>query len=620
MNKKKKSIVSPQSKAKKGGNNSERRKILLVCLTIFIASFVLYGNTLNYDYALDDDIYTKKNVHIQKGFSAIKDIFNKGSLHGFSGANDAQYRPVALLNFMAETSFFGLNPHVSHFFNVLFYALTCIVLFLFLRRILNKYPLAVPVAAALLFSFHPIHTEVVANIKSRDEILSFLFGITSFYFLARYIQNAKKNYYWLSVLVFFIAIMSKETSLMFVFIIVLNLYFFSEFSVKKIAQLSIPYFGAIAVYMLIRINVLSSVTFTEKMVVVNNSLMAAKNASEMYATNFVMLGKYIWMLIWPYPLSYDYSYQQIPIVNWTSIAAIVSAVVYLLLCAYAIWKFKRKDIYAYSILFFMLTLFLASNLIIKIGATFGERFLFAPSLAFCMVLPIAIFSIIKVNPAKYIYAGTIILLFVYSSIVIPRNGVWKNNFELFKSGAITSPNSVRTNLSLASEYRAKAETAQEPVIRRQFFDSSIKYFNKGAIIYDKDPEIFYNLGVTYYEMGDKENALKAYVKAIEKKPDYILALNNLGVIYFEKQDYANALKIFTSSLKYDSNNADAYANTGAVYHNKGNYDLAIINYEKAITRNPKLIYVYDNLIKLYSNLGKTERVNYYANLRNNNLN
>jgi tetratricopeptide (TPR) repeat protein len=268
----------------------------------------------------------------------------------------------------------------------------------------------------------------------------------------------------------------------------------------------------------------------------------------------------------------------------------------------------------------MLTLFLASNLIIKIGATFGERFLFAPSLAFCMVLPIAIFSIIKVNPAKYIYAGTIILLFVYSSIVIPRNGVWKNNFELFKSGAITSPNSVRTNLSLASEYRAKAETAQEPVIRRQFFDSSIKYFNKGAIIYDKDPEIFYNLGVTYYEMGDKENALKAYVKAIEKKPDYILALNNLGVIYFEKQDYANALKIFTSSLKYDSNNADAYANTGAVYHNKGNYDLAIINYEKAITRNPKLIYVYDNLIKLYSNLGKTERVNYYANLRNNNLN
>jgi tetratricopeptide (TPR) repeat protein len=620
VTKKKKHAIAPQTKISEGFNRTKKRQVILICLAILIASFVLYGNTLKHDYALDDDIYTRKNVHVQKGFSALKDIFNKGSLHGFSGANDAQYRPVALLNFMAETSFFGLNPHVSHFFNVLFYALTCIVLFLFLRKILNKYPLAVSAAAALLFTFHPIHTEVVANIKSRDEILSFLFGITSFYFLAKYIENEKKNYYWLSVLVFFIAIMSKETSLMFVFIIVLNLYFFSEFTFKKIIKLSIPYFGAIAVYMLIRSSVLSSVTFTEKMIVVNNSLMAAKNAAEMYATNFVMMGKYIWMLIWPYPLSYDYSYQQIPIVNWTSMAAIASAIVYLLLGGYVIWKFKRKDIYAYSILFFMLTLFLASNLVIKIGATFGERFLFAPSLAFCMVLPIVLFRIIKLNPTKYIYAGTFILLFVYSTIVIPRNRVWKNNFELFKSGAVTSPNSVRTNLSLASEYRVKAEVSQEPVIRKQFFDSSIKYFQKGAIIYDKDPEIFYNLGVTYYEMGDKENAIKEYLKAIEKKPDYILALNNLGVIYFERQEYENALKCFSSSLKYDKNNADAYASTGAVYHNKGNYDIALKNYEKAISINPKLIYVYDNLIKIYNTLGNNDRANYYTNLKTSNLN
>lgn len=620
MTKKKKHAVAPQTKILQGPERVSRRQVLLICLAIFIASFVLYGNTLKHDYALDDDIYTRKNIHVQKGFSALKDIFNKGSLHGFSGANDAQYRPVALLNFMAEISFFGLNPHVSHFFNVLFYALTCIVLFLFLRKILKKYPLAVSAAAALLFTFHPMHTEVVANIKSRDEILSFLFGITSFYFLAKYIENEKKNYYWLSVLVFFIAIMSKETSLMFVFIIVLNLYFFSEFTFKNIVKLSIPYFGAIAVYMLIRSSVLSSVTFTEKMIVVNNSLMAAKNAAEMYATNFVMMGKYIWMLIWPYPLSYDYSYQQIPIVNWTSMAAIASAIVYLLLGGYVVWKFKRKDIYAYSILFFILTLFLASNLVIKIGATFGERFLFAPSLAFCMVLPIVLFRIIKVNPTKYIYTGTFILLFVYSTIVIPRNRVWKNNFELFKSGAVTSPNSVRTNLSLASEYRVKAEVSQEPVIRKQFFDSSIKYFQKGAVIYDKDPEIFYNLGVTYYEMGDKENAIKEYLKAIEKKPDYILALNNLGVIYFERQEYENALKCFSSSLKYDKNNANAYASAGAVYHNKGNYDIALKNYEKAISINPKLIYVYDNLIKIYNTLGNNDRANYYTNLKTSNLN
>jgi len=620
MSKQKKHTPPQKGKKVSVPNNKQLRYVLIICAAIFISAFLLYKNTLHHQYALDDDIYTKKNAYVQQGFSALKDIFNKGSLYGFNGVNDAQYRPIALLNFMAEVHFFGMHPEVSHLFNVLFYAIICVILFLFLKKILKNYHIAVPAAAALLFTFHPIHTEVVANIKSRDEILSFLFGVISFYFIARYIESKKTKHYWTSVIIFFVSTLCKETSLMFAFLAALTFYFFSDLPLKKTITLSVPYIGAIVVYYLIRKSVLSSVTFNEDLIVMNNSLQAATNLSERYATNFVMLGKYLTMLFYPHPLSWDYSYKQFPIVNWSDIGAITSLCTYLFLGAYVIVKFKKKDIYAFCILFFMLTLILTCNLVVKIGATFGERFLFAPSLAFCIAVPITLSRFIKLNPEKYIYILTGILLVGYTSITVPRNLVWENNFELFKSGVITSPNSARTHLSLAIEYRTQAENfkGSDPNERKKLFENSIKCFGDGLAIYDKDPDAFYNLGVTYYEMGDKENALKTYVKTLTCNPGYIGALNNSGVIYFERQDYDNALKKFTNVLKYNINYPDAYANIGAVYHNKSQHDLAITNYEKAISLNPKLFNVYDNLIKIYDFKGNKDKANYYSELKKKN--
>src|ERR1700722_1364838 len=160
---------------------------------LFLLCFLLYGNTLHNEYAFDDPIYTTGNTYIVKGFSAFKDIFDKGSLAGVSGEKIKQYRPLALLNFMAEVSLFGFNPHVSHFFNVLLFAFTVVLLYFFLQKILNEtehstlhYKREIIIAATLLFAFHPVHTEVVANIKSRDEILGLLFGLLSFYFLMMY--------------------------------------------------------------------------------------------------------------------------------------------------------------------------------------------------------------------------------------------------------------------------------------------------------------------------------------------------------------------------------------------------------------------------------------------------
>ncbi|MEO6883679.1 MAG: tetratricopeptide repeat protein [Bacteroidia bacterium] len=610
-----KKTIPSQSKgtsaqAKKANDSILPSKRFLVPSFIFLFCFLLYGNTLNHDYALDDDIYTKKNVFVQQGFSAFKDIFNKGSLYGFNKANDSNYRPLTLLDFMTEVSVFGMDPHVSHFFNVLFFSLTCLLLYKLMQLLFKEYHASIPIFITLLFACHPVHTEVVANIKSRDEILVLLFGVSSFYLMMRYYEKPEKIFYIGSFIAFTCAIFSKEDGLTFLLIIPLMLYFFTSMEIKKIIRLTLPFLGMIVLYMIIRSWILSSVTFNDKIVVMNNALMAAKSTSSMLATNFEMLGKYIYLLFVPYPLSWDYSFNQIPIVTWSSWSAIFSLLLYTAMAAYILWKIRKKDVYAFALLFYLITLFLESNLVVKIGSTFAERFLYMPSLALCIALPLLLAKALKINPHQKIWKQTstfntilIGILIVYAFILIPRNRVWENNFTLFQSGVLTSPNSARTHGALASAYRDQAEAAINPQNKQQLFQQAVNEYAKTLAIYNQDPDAYYNLGVTFYECGLQDSAMKMYQKTIALNPKYTNALNNLGVIYFNKKEYDNAIHYLTIALSMDTNYLDPIVNIGASYQNENNYTKAIYYYNKGLQKSPNNQSILKNLSNMYNGIG-----------------
>src|SRR3989337_1527053 len=98
---------------------------------------------------------------------------------------------------------------------------------------------AISFVITLLFASHPIHTEAVANIKGRDDILDFIF--------------------------LEISLLCKEMAVTFLAIIPLTVFFFREIAIKKIAMFSVSFVAAFCVYMLIRSSVLDTVTFAEKM-------------------------------------------------------------------------------------------------------------------------------------------------------------------------------------------------------------------------------------------------------------------------------------------------------------------------------------------------------------------
>lgn len=575
---------------------------ILIGLVVF--TFILYGNTIMHDYALDDDIITRRNDFVQQGTSGIGHIFSKGFLYGFNRANDQSYRPVTLTSIAIEKQFWGNNPHVHHFFNVFWYAITAVFLFLTLIKIFRKYNFIVPLLITLLFIAHPVHTEVVANIKSRDEILSFMFCIMAMYFsLQYYCYNKPKYFAFISWALFFFAILSKETVLMYVVIIPMAYFFFTDFSIKKIVMLAVPFAAIVGVYMIIRGHVLDSITFNEKMEVINNTLMAAKSGADRLATTIFILGKYVWLLFAPLTLSWDYSYNQIPIVTLGSVQALISILLYTGLAGYAIFRLKKKDPVSFGILYYIITMALVSNLFVKIGSSMGERFLYTSSLGFCVAIGFLLIKALKVKTdtlrpnLTMLYAVSGIILLAFSIKTIARNNDWQNNYTLFESGITTSPNSARAHQSMAITYTDTANKMMDPVQKAEFFNKALTEYNSALKILPAYSEALYNKGWNFYSMQNFDSAANAFQQCIQVDPRYVNAYNNLGVIYFNRKNYPKAISLFETAVSISPNDAQMFANIGAAFFNTGKMDSCIYYSQKALDVNPGLNSARENLSK-----------------------
>ncbi|MEO1437892.1 MAG: tetratricopeptide repeat protein, partial [Bacteroidota bacterium] len=544
-----------------------------------------------------------------------------GYLYGFNGMNDQSYRPLVLVNLAIETALFGQKASVHHFFNVLLYALSCFFLMAFARRLLGKEGLYWAFGACLLFTAHPIHTEVVANIKSRDEILSFLFVILSLDQLIRFTEGKENKNLFYSLGFFVAAVWSKESTLAMVGIVPFALWLKGIKDFKTHGQTLGAFLLTSLVLIGIRALVMDSIVFEEDMDVINNSLMAASNYGEEFATNTSVMGRYLGLMFFPHPLSYDYSYNQIPIIGLAAPGFLVSFVAYLGLMAAAVWLMFRQQAIGFGIVWFGMMLALVSNFLTKVGTPMAERFLYASSFGFCLAFAGLIWWLVQRFPKKqqlqYFLGVLGVITLLYSVKTVDRNMDWENGFTLYASGLISAPNSARVHNHYASQYRTELEAKPNAPERAQWAQEAIEHYSKAIEIYPQYSEAGYNLGVTYYTMGDIPRAQQAYETVLTNHPNHINSLNNLGVIAFNANDYNKALSYWSTILQTDPNNADALGNVGAVYHNNGNYTEALKYYDQAIQINPRNVQILNNVIKVCNQLGDTQRAAYYQGLLNN---
>ncbi|MBI3502511.1 MAG: tetratricopeptide repeat protein [Bacteroidetes bacterium] len=586
-------------------------------LIIFVFAFLLYTNTLHHGFVMDDGAVITNHETVKKGFRGIKELFGQSSVYGSTKENFGTYRPLTMSLFAIEYGFFKENSSAYHFVQVLLYGILCVVIFIFLKKLLKDFHPLLPLIAVLFFAAHPIHTEVTANIKSADEILSLLFCSLAFLFAIKFSETSEKKYLVVSFLFFLCALFSKESAATFIFIIPLALFFFRSVNVKNLLAVTGILASGILIYFLARNSALDS--NPPPIGLVNNTLAGAKIFTERYATIFVILFDYLKLLFFPHPLCWDYGYNQIPLVGFGNPLAIISVLIYLTLGIISIggiFKSSNSKIFkliSFCILFFLISLSVSSNIFILIGSTMAERFLFTPSLAFCILLAYAMIKLLKIESFNIKTIPLAIILFLFSYKTFSRNKDWESNLTLFAKGVEDCPNSYRTNTTFAWESVLAGEKETDKEKKKIHLQNAVTYYQKGLAIYPNIEADWYNYGVSQSNLGKVDEAVNDYKRALEINPKHRNSLYNLATVYLSRKDYQNSLNYFLRLYETEPDFLDVSFKTGLVYHMAGNPQQAIPYYERYYKNNPNNKDVINNLMMAYNSIGEKEKASEFAN-------
>ncbi|MFM9029066.1 MAG: tetratricopeptide repeat protein [Bacteroidota bacterium] len=578
-----------------------------------LVAIILYVQTIPYGYTLDDEIFILKNTTVQNGISGIYDLFVNGSLSDFG---IQPYRPVTLSSFAIEKSLVSDSSIVRHFINLMSYLLLLQVLLTLLRRLFKELHPVYCTAIVLLFAVHPLHTEAVASVKGRDELFAAIFALLAW---IRFLpdatgQSANGKNIAFGTLLFGLSCFSKESGIVFLALIPLADFFFISKNLKRSFFLSVPLAGMAFIYLFARQTVNGGIVVDSDIPVMANILNATSNSGELWATRTVLLFYYVKLLFVPWPMTWDYSYDQIPVHTWSDSLPYISLTIYLILAFTTIWQLRKNPIISFCILFFFIASLPTNNLLFRTGSTMGERFLFMPSLGFCIIVVLILLKWSKVELRSF--NGTralrgflpfISLIGLFTVATWARNPDWRNNLTLFKSGVETAPNSTRTQYSLASEYMRLAQKEPDNLKRNELLANARKHFEKSISIYPENYQAFYNAGICLSLSGDTMRAIDFYKKTIALNRKYLTAMNNVGVLYQARLEFDSADRYYSMAYDVDPSQQVAKDNLSNLYFNEGiseaisgNQEAAILSYRKSTVFNPSNMMALNNIASIYT--------------------
>jgi len=698
-------------------------------IILSVVAFIFYFNTFFNETAHDDGIVIVKNEYVQQGISGIPKIFTKDAYDSYyrqlnttNQLSGGRYRPLSIATFALEQQLLGAIPvehldsvlkeniaygirgkqeqklirdmHVRHVINVLWYILSVIVILYFLRYVVFSKEPIVAFIAALLFTIHPIHTEVVANVKSRDEIMSLLFMCLTFIFAFRYEEN-KKNYLMLAAALgsCFLAFLSKEYALTLIVLLPLSFYVFRNFSARKSVMTIVPFLPVIVLYMAIRLNVIYFGNPDQEYSVLNPSilkyfpdivntlvslsrpvmsgfpylaliaggyllyayarlsfeskpekkvfrigvvsalpflffagiyiviLMAAVPGSNANSDNEVLNNPYLFtqdhqkiateiatslnyfkLLLFPHPLSADYSYDSIPYRDFSSPLVWLSILVHGGMIAAFVVSLRKRNFLCFAVAFYLLHLAMICNIFFDIGATMGERLIYHSSLGFAIAAAWFIYKgFERIQPAatgqKALIAimSVIILLAGYKTIA--RNADWKNDGTLFEADLKTVPNSVLVCANVAANYITRSDYEKTDTEKHVYIYKAIALLDHALSIHPNMVASYINRGIAWYKLGFMDKAKANLDSAKRRYPSYPTLpgiykligedyMNKGWSQYGARGMYPEAIAEFKKGIAVDSLNPDLWYNLGGACYSNKQYGDAIEAWKMAIKLKP----------------------------------
>ena len=637
-------------------NGRKNGKLLDICLCIgiFVFSMLLYANTFHHGWVLDDGFLFKDNKFVTSGLSGVKDILMNHSQAGADFLPETfQYRPVSQLFFALEWEISPDNTIFYHVMNVIWNAACSVLLFILLRMMFKRKSWIFPLIITLIFTANPMHTEVVANIKSRDELCYFFFLLLAIISALKYFENGKKiNLLWL-FLCFTLSFFSKESAITALVAIPLFVFFFGERSFKnedrnivktnekKSENNKVSLFVTLKPYIIILvITILSTAVYLgmrymvlsvwhdyhSSYVTMMQNYLADQPLDIRLGSAVFLMGKYLLLAFVPYMQSCDYSFAQLPYVGLFDWRFLLVFFVYLAMLIYVIYSLfvkKEKSIFVFCILFWVTTMSIYSNTVYLIGSSFADRFLFVPVLASAIVLVELLSRLFRVDSENivvgvkpFVMIGlTLVVVCVFSTQTVLRAADWKDPYTLYKADAPKVPGSARIKYYLGDAVRDEA-LQLEGVDSLGFYDNMMNAMDIYKAAIDINPEYsecYERIGFCYLRLDHyypnkhyDDSSIFYLDKSIELFPYDGLAYYNRAEIAYDKGDYAKAKECYSEVLNLGANIYDSYFKVGNSYYELGIYDTAMMYYIQEIERDSTRPEIYYNLGFCYSEAAKSD--------------
>ncbi len=588
-----------------------------LCIILFIISLAVYGNTLFNGFAVDDLAMIEKNTIVQKGFAGIPELMVTPRLAGFDrNIVNENYRPLSLVMFAAEYQLFGENAFTGHLFNILFFACCVVLLFVFLNR-LFPHSLGMWFIAALLFALHPIHTEVVANIKSRDELMSFFFAFSSLLAFMSYQRQGSILKLMAGGCLLMLAFLSKETVISF--LIVVPVLFYSYLNGHKMRShlVFVSSITVAAIFLIIRQMVLKGHD-TTAVPFLDNPLAGAGILTQRIPTAILVLGMYLKLLLVPWPLISDYSYNTIHTVGFGNIWVWFALAAYLVAAITMVLRLikKPKDPLAFGILFYLANLALFSNLFFLVYSEMAERLVFFASAGFCIFVAVLLFRVFssaenlqskRLVPVKLWWVILPVSL-VFSTLTILRSAEWKNDSVLLSADTKKAPENARLWHSLGS-----VKILNEPTPASTGDTSSwsitrlgIDDIQRSIAIYQDNYKAHLDIGNFFRNIGQYDSAEYHIKESLRIKPDLTAALSDLGFVYFSEQKYNEALVLARNAWRKDSKEPTIMFNMGMIFMQMKEFDSASVWMQRTLDAQPDNKMAAEYLTMLQNALRKTD--------------
>lgn len=468
---------------------------------------ILYGNTIDGDYVFDDFFLIKDNPFIETP-QALLSYFT-------SGTKELAGRPVRLLSFFIDTQIFGKNLIGFHVSNIIYYMAYCLLVFYFLYRLFKDNKLSFIVA--LIFLSHPLHTEGVAYLSGRKDVLGGIFSVTSLLFFDQFIQDNKKKDGLLTVLFLICAVGTKEIYAIVPLLYLLILDYRDKSIFEYRSFLFLMLFGAaLFIGYVLFIRNTAFFDYTKTIPVYGNG--QGVNWPTKLKICLIMIS----LTFFPFKLSADYTYNAIKRIDYSEPVLYLSiAFFFLCLTGVACYRKKNKQV-AFALSWIVICLLPVCQ-IIPYPEIISERSLIFLSLGSSILIAVLIMQVSK----KYIFLVTGVIVIVFSLKTIDQNRVWTNEYTLWKSASETYPDCARARYNLGLEYAYKKDYQSA---KREFAASLEINPVDITTVPDYSINALLNLGNIYLLQKNIPDAEQCYKRIIAVDKNHIGATKNLEIL------------------------------------------------------------------------------------------